>query len=201
MSRKQRSAPGAPGWVYVMTNPSMTGMVKIGMTSRSPAERAAELSSGTALPTPFTVAWCAPVSDCHLVEQAVHRMLEDKRVDKTREFFSVDVVTARQIIQAASGAFVNMVAAQNYPTLPPRRTKSAFTKRNILPMRRRRYGNRRLFPRRSVQRLFAGVLLLVLIDLLFIRRVIPREFPNGLRLIFYIVESVGRELTRLVARA
>jgi len=91
----------------------MNGIVKIGMTSRCPEQRAAELVSGSGLPTAFVVAWCAPVSDCRFVETAVHRMLASKRVRKRREFFRVDVETARSTILAASGSLLNVHRARD----------------------------------------------------------------------------------------
>ena len=33
-----------PGWGYVLVNSSMPGLAKVGRTTRSPAERVAELS-------------------------------------------------------------------------------------------------------------------------------------------------------------
>jgi hypothetical protein len=95
--------PPAPGWVYILTNPAMPKMVKIGLTTRTPKERAAELSSATGVPLPFVVAWARAVSDCDFVEKAVHRMLADKRVNKSRDSFRVDVKTACQVIEAAAG--------------------------------------------------------------------------------------------------
>lgn len=91
-----------PGWVYVLTNPSMPGLVKIGFTSRDPSKRAAELAQATGVPTPFAIAWCRAVVDSPGIEATVHRMLDDRRVSG-REFFRCDVKTARQVIEAAAG--------------------------------------------------------------------------------------------------
>jgi hypothetical protein len=44
------------------------------------------------------------VADCATVEKAVHRMLDDRRVNSNRESFRVDVATARQVIEAAAGS-------------------------------------------------------------------------------------------------
>ena len=43
-----------PGWVYILENPSIPGMVKVGRTTRSPELRAQELHD-TSTPTPFRV--------------------------------------------------------------------------------------------------------------------------------------------------
>lgn len=92
------------GWVYILTNPAMPGLIKIGLTTRNPSARAAELGGSTGVPAAFAVAWCRAVSDCEAVEATVHRMMGDKRVSGRREFFRCDVATARQVIEAAAGA-------------------------------------------------------------------------------------------------
>ena len=97
-------SPAAPGWVYILVNPALPGMVKVGLTTRTPTQRAGELTSSSGVPLPFVVAWARAVSDCASVEASVHRMLDDRRVSGKREFFRVDVNTARQVIEAAAGA-------------------------------------------------------------------------------------------------
>lgn len=101
-----KPAPSKPGWVYVLTNEAMPGLVKIGLTTRTPKERAAELSSSSGVPLPFVVAWARAVSGCDYVEKAVHRMLDDKRVNGKRESFQVDVAKAREVIEAAAGSML-----------------------------------------------------------------------------------------------
>lgn len=115
--RLMAETPSRLGWVYVLTNPAFPGMVKIGFTSETPRKRAADLSRATGVPLPFTVVWARAVSDCAYVEAAVHRLLDDKRVQgkkaagarKEAEFFRVDVRTARQVIEAAAGACLGPV--------------------------------------------------------------------------------------------
>lgn len=99
--------PSKPGWVYILTNEAMPGLVKIGLTTRTPKERAAELSSSSGVPLPYVVAWARAVSDCAYVEKAVHRMMDDKRVNGKRESFRVDVAVARQVIEAAAGSMLD----------------------------------------------------------------------------------------------
>lgn len=45
--------PALSGWVYVLANLAMPGLVKVGCTGRSPATRACELTASTGVPPPF----------------------------------------------------------------------------------------------------------------------------------------------------
>src|SRR5688572_6679317 len=55
--------PG-PGYLYVLINPSLPGLVKIGKTNRDPEQRAAELSAATGVPTPFVLVYDAFFQNC-----------------------------------------------------------------------------------------------------------------------------------------
>jgi hypothetical protein len=68
----------------------MPGLVKVGKTTRSPEERAKELSSATGLPTPFIVVYEQYFQDCDLAEAFVHTYLAESghRVADNREFFN-----------------------------------------------------------------------------------------------------------------
>ena len=88
------------GYVYVMINPSLPNLVKIGKTSREPNERAKELSSATGVPTPFILVYYKPFRDCNLAESVVHHFFEEKgaRVNGNREFFQVSPTEAIDLI-------------------------------------------------------------------------------------------------------
>ncbi|WP_287771491.1 GIY-YIG nuclease family protein [Megasphaera sp.] len=77
------------GYVYALVNPSMPGIVKIGMTTRNPEERVAELSDATGVPTPFILAYYTDFSDCETAERQIHAVLQEKgyRISDNREFF------------------------------------------------------------------------------------------------------------------
>lgn len=81
------------GYVYALINPSFNGMVKIGKTTRSPKERASELSKSTGVPTPFIVIYDIFVIDCDAAERHLHDLLTVNgfRVSENREFFEVDL--------------------------------------------------------------------------------------------------------------
>lgn len=89
-------------WVYILTNPSMPGLIKIGMTTRDPYVRASELASQTGIPTKFEVAYAVKVNDSYSVEQSVHEKLGRYRINKNREFFKIDVNKAKKIIDNES---------------------------------------------------------------------------------------------------
>jgi TPR repeat protein len=107
-----------PGYVYVLINVSMQGLVKIGRTQRDPDERARELSTATGVPTPFVLVFDAYFQDCARAEAYVHAVLESKnyRVTSNREFFVAPVKEAILAIQAAetllsSGSIPDEVSA------------------------------------------------------------------------------------------
>jgi len=93
----------AAGYIYVLVNSSMPGLLKVGKTSRLPSERESELSGVTGVPTPFVVAFEQFFTNCDLAEDFVHAALEQRglRQATNREFFRAapnDVV--RIILQA-----------------------------------------------------------------------------------------------------
>jgi T5orf172 domain len=184
-----------PGWVYVLTNPSIPRRVKIGMTTRSPQKRAVELKSGTGLPTAFAVHCCTPVSNCLFVEQAVHRMLADKRIRKS-EFFAVDPDTARRTIEAAAGALLDPRAVERADTKqqPRRGGRSKLRSHRIHVAGRPRV--RKTWRRKSnVPRLFltwlARILLLGVAGVALFRPTLPNFLPQPLILILSVIEDLA----------
>ncbi len=98
--------PVEQGWVYVLVNSSMPGVVKVGRTARRPLDRAAELSGLTAVPVPFVVAYEQAFADCHEAERAIHARLDAAglRLVGNREFFrgaASDII--RVVVEIATG--------------------------------------------------------------------------------------------------
>ncbi|HEY4437309.1 MAG TPA: GIY-YIG nuclease family protein [Lelliottia sp.] len=75
-----------PGYVYILINPSMPGLIKIGRTLRDSSMRARELSS-TGVPTPFQVAFELFADHHEALETEMHLELTDFRINPAREFF------------------------------------------------------------------------------------------------------------------
>ena len=73
------------GWVYVITNQAMPGLVKVGFTERHPDDRASDFNQRhhrTAIPFPFVVAYAAKVEDPRELEREIHQVLDHCRITK-----------------------------------------------------------------------------------------------------------------------
>jgi hypothetical protein len=77
------------GIVYVLTNPAMPGLVKIGQTTNEIANRMNELNT-TGVPLPFECPFACEVDDCKAVENALHKAFYPYRINPRREFFEID---------------------------------------------------------------------------------------------------------------
>lgn len=95
--------PSRAGYIYLLVNPSMPGMVKVGRTSHPPRKRAAELAGTTGVPTPFTVVFDLFVADQFAAETYVHDRLAENsgRVSDNREFFAVEPSDAIRVMLEA----------------------------------------------------------------------------------------------------
>jgi T5orf172 domain len=85
------------GYLYVLTNPHMPGLVKIGCTDRTPRERADELSRATGVPGRFKVERSWVLDDAHAFEQRVHAGLAAYRV--SGEHFQLSAAAAIERIE------------------------------------------------------------------------------------------------------
>jgi hypothetical protein len=85
--------------VYVLTNPAMPGMVKIGQTSQEDANsRIAQLYT-TGVPVPFHLEFACRVEDAVAVEEALHIAFAPNRVNPRREFFRIEPEQAVAILR------------------------------------------------------------------------------------------------------
>jgi hypothetical protein len=87
------------GWVYVMTNKSMPGLVKIGYSTKDPTARAGKLGSGS--PSKYEVVYDVLVDDPQPIEQRVHKILAHKREGK--EWFRCGISEAVSEIRTVVG--------------------------------------------------------------------------------------------------
>ena len=77
-----------PNIVYLLTNPSMPDIVKIGFTSNLTTRMRSLYSSS--VPVPFECYFACSVNDMNYVEKQLHDGFDDFRVNPKREFFRID---------------------------------------------------------------------------------------------------------------
>jgi predicted RNase H-like HicB family nuclease len=98
------------GWVYVMSNPSMPGIVKVGFSMKDPLDRADELAH-TGIPSPYLVHYDVLIEDPESVEQAAHIGLSNVRVNQRREWFQC---SAREAVQAIRQIIGSRARLENF---------------------------------------------------------------------------------------
>jgi len=86
-------------WVYVLSNPTTPGLLKIGYTTQTPDERAKQISNATGVALPYKVEWAFKCFDGEQLEGEVHRKLREYRVNNQREFFQIDLGGAKKVIK------------------------------------------------------------------------------------------------------
>lgn len=89
------------GIVYVLSNPAMPGIVKIGKTTRATIDERMRELYGTGVPVPFECEFACKVkmSDCAKLEKALHTAFEPNRINKNREFFKIQAGQAIALLE------------------------------------------------------------------------------------------------------
>lgn len=104
------------GYVYILINSSMPGLIKVGRTFRDAKARARELHT-TGVPTPFEVAFELFSEDHEALEQRLHEQIAEFRVAGNREFFRYPLKRAIEHLQEISS--------------PPKHSSSAYCAEGI----------------------------------------------------------------------
>ena len=89
----------APEYVYVLVNKSVPNMVKIGMTTSTPDQRARQISAATGVATPWIPVYSFACYRSDLLEEEVHQHFNYCRVNTHREMFEIDSYTAQKAIE------------------------------------------------------------------------------------------------------
>ena len=89
------------GIVYLLTNPVMPGLVKIGMTAQEDIDKRMKELYTTGVPVPFECHFACRVkkSDCAKIEKALHTAFAPQRVNANREFFRIQLEQAKAILE------------------------------------------------------------------------------------------------------
>lgn len=88
------------GWVYIISNPSMPGLIKVGHSTKDPELRAQELNH-TGAPHPYVVEYEMLIEDPFRVERQAHKALQDFR--ERKEWFRCSCEEAIVAIQSVAG--------------------------------------------------------------------------------------------------
>ena len=95
------------GYIYCFSNPSMLGILKVGMTERTPVIRLGEANASDTWrpPTPYKIEFAKKVSDASGKEKTLHTLLEQytERINPRREFFRVSPEEVRKFFDLMDG--------------------------------------------------------------------------------------------------
>ena len=90
----------AEGYIYILFNRAFhNDQYKIGMTTKTPEERAREISNATGVPRAFEVLYEQRVTDCHRAERLLHQRLHQHRSTSNREFFQIPLKAAIKALE------------------------------------------------------------------------------------------------------
>lgn len=96
---KPNPKKGNEGYVYILSNPDLKGILKVGRTSDLPETRAKSLSRSSAIPRPYVKEWSKEVANIALAEMMLHYTLHEYSVSK--EFFNIPLEDAINICNEA----------------------------------------------------------------------------------------------------
>jgi len=88
------------GTIYILFNPAMKGLLKVGKTTRLSEQRANELSKATGVPSEFHVVYEEEFNDVGKAEQLIHSRLDQYRYNRNREFFQLPLKQAIRVVMA-----------------------------------------------------------------------------------------------------
>jgi hypothetical protein len=94
--------PQRPHYIYILVNPSIPGICKIGYTTTTVYDRTKQINSATGVIAPWYPVFTYKCPNGHMLEQEIHTYLEDigVRINPNREGFIIDTDSARNIIES-----------------------------------------------------------------------------------------------------
>jgi hypothetical protein len=92
-------ADSKQGIVYLLSNPAMPGIIKIGFTARENLDDRLQELFNTSVPVPFECEYACKVNDCQKVEDALHIAFGPHRIHPKREFFKIESDQAIAILE------------------------------------------------------------------------------------------------------
>lgn len=98
-----------PQFVYVLVNPSLPGVCKIGFTKNTVHERCRQINTATGVIIPWYPVFVYKCPSGPLLEKEVHKHLDKqgKRLNKNREGFEISATDAIKVIEELGKKFQN----------------------------------------------------------------------------------------------
>lgn len=103
LSSSTPTADVAKEIIYVLKNPAMPGLLKIGKTSQVDVTLRMNQLYTTGVPTPFECVYAVEVESHHNVESALHIAFGPNRINPNREFFQIEEDQAVAILKVLGG--------------------------------------------------------------------------------------------------
>ena len=91
------------GHVYLLTNPVMPGLIKIGFTTSPDVEIRMKQIYSTGVPLPFECVYSKRLDNYKEAENALHVAFGSTRVNPKREFFRIDPACVMAILEILPG--------------------------------------------------------------------------------------------------
>jgi predicted ribonuclease YlaK len=108
----------ASGYIYCFSNESMSGVYKIGFTTRSPIVRLKDANSSDTWRPPnlYKLEFAKLVENCKEKERIVHNLLEkfNSRISSNREFFRTSLDNIKIIFDMIDGEWYNESTDNEY---------------------------------------------------------------------------------------
>lgn len=117
---KKKEAMSKESIIYILSNPCMPNLVKIGKTTRKNiGDRMKQLFT-TGVPLPFECEYACTVENCDEVEKQIHKGFKKYRLTESREFFEIeaeDVIAILKLV-ALKNVTPNFIAEIESNTTP-----------------------------------------------------------------------------------
>ena len=110
-----------PNIVYVLTNPAMPGLVKIGMTDKEHVQQRMGQLFTTGVPFPFECVIAKEIEgqEAASVESALHMAFGPYRANESREFFEIDPEQAEVLLRVIHGKDVTPGVSEQITAASP----------------------------------------------------------------------------------
>ncbi|MCC6123725.1 MAG: GIY-YIG nuclease family protein [Pirellulales bacterium] len=105
---------GNIGIVYVVSNPAMPGIVKIGITAQDNVDQRIKQLFTTSVPVPFECEYACKVTDYETVEKALQIAFSPNRINPQREFFNIEPEQAIVILKLLSKEDITPQVVKEY---------------------------------------------------------------------------------------